>query len=145
MERSRRTPWFYQRFRRRWSGETYAASNQEQGLAKKGGRSGLVVFDITDPRQPVERAFIPAATWRKKEGTATVMDMTVHENFLYLADYWAGAFVFELTDPEKPRLLNPERLPRSMYATGIAVAARALYINRINGMASYTLPRLKKK
>jgi len=93
----------------------------------------LFVFDITDREAPREIQYCPVAG----NGLTFVEAMVVHERKLYLADYWSGVHILDLTDPTVPR---PEAHLPGAYPTGIAVAGNVLYINRINGLFSYVFP-----
>ncbi len=68
----------------------------------------LYIVDISDPRNPINRSYIPGGS---------VDDFTVYDNRIYMVDYVTIAYhmyVYDITDPNNPSKISTPYFTRSM-------------------------------
>lgn len=118
----------------------YTASNANNTPDIPRDNAGLFVYDITDPRSPIEIKHIYASEWTGGPDNGTIHAMIIQGNLLYMADYWYRLHIFDLTDPANPQHLPFGKIGWTYYPTGLAVTDNALYVNRIDGLGAFTLP-----
>jgi hypothetical protein len=76
--------------------------------------SGMRVFDITDPSEPVELVTFDTQT--------KVWDITIRGDFAYIAAYDQGLLILDISDPAEPAMLGSIVFPRDPAGEAVQVA-----------------------
>jgi hypothetical protein len=72
-----------------------------RGPAAAGDPSGVDVIDMSDPASP-----LLLAQWRTTAELGNVWDIAYSENRVYLAAYWGGLWVLDVSDLTSPQLVG---------------------------------------
>lgn len=113
----------------------YAAPNGRE-FAVVGARNGTWIMETTDPRNPVEKAFItgPTSTWREIFG---------YREFLYVVTEAAGGVqIISMANPDSPVLVRNYTLSgwTNTHSVSVDRGAGKLYCNGTNtGMRVFDL------
>ena len=116
-------------------GQSVAAEGTMAYLGLTSGARGIQIFDVANPAAP-----IPLGVFRTDSGPGMlapnsndVLGITVRSRYAYLATYFGGMVIVDVSDPMNPSFVGGLSLPRETWAIALQ-GNRAFVANHTLGL-----------
>jgi hypothetical protein len=110
-------------------GEISRLIQVDHWLYALGDKVGLRLLDISDPGNPIETGFVDSSN---NIGWRTPTDLSLYQNYIYVADINHGFFINNISDAYQPRQVNAyytyDWKPRKKVVGQLSIAGSTLYL-----------------